>query len=70
MFCQYYYLFYLVVTQEYMIEVHNKHVILGNDVLMACEIPSFVGDLLQVTAWVDSQGEEYLPHKLGKITSK
>ena len=52
---------FLVVTQNYDAEVHKEHVILGNDVLVACEIPSFVGDLVEVVAWVDSQGDQILP---------
>ncbi len=48
-------------TQNYDAEVGKEHVILGNDVLIACEIPSFVGDLVQVVAWVDSQGDQFLP---------
>ena len=50
-------------------EVHNKHIILGNDVLVACEIPSFVGDLIDVVAWVDNQGSQFLPSKFGNSPS-
>ena len=56
----------LVVSQGYVAEVSNEHVILGNDVLATCKIPSFVGDLVDIIAWVDSQGSEYLPKNLGK----
>ena len=63
------YLLFLVVTQAYIIEVHNEHVVLGNDVLINCKIPSLVSDQLEIVAWVDSQGEEYLPHKLVKTSS-
>ena len=61
---------YSVVTQKYAAEVHNEHVIRGNDVLVGCEIPSFVGDLVDVVAWVDSQGNEYLPPSLGNVTNE
>ena len=48
-----------VVSQPYIVEVHNEHVIRGNDALMACEIPSFVSDLLGVEAWVDQHGNDH-----------
>ena len=48
-----------------MAEVSNEHVILGNDVLITCKIPSFVGDLVDIISWVDSQGSQFLPDNLG-----
>ena len=52
-----------------MAEVSNEHVILGNDVLITCKIPSFVGDLIDVVAWVDNQGSQFLPSKFGNSPS-
>ena len=39
-------------------EAHTFHetVILGNDALFKCTIPSFVSDFVSVQAWVDSEG--------------
>jgi hypothetical protein len=65
-----FYLTILVVSQDYIVEVHNKHIILGNDILVACEIPSFVSDLIDVVAWVDNQGSQFLPSKFGNSTSQ
>ena len=48
-----------MVSQSYLAEVHNAHVIHGNDVILACNIPSFVSDLVDVVAWVDLNGNEY-----------
>ena len=36
------------------------YIILGNDVLLKCNIPSFVSDFVSVTSWVDSEGSEFL----------
>ena len=49
-----------VVPQPYSHEADNAYVILGNDALLACEIPSFVSEVVTVEAWVEvSTGEEY-----------
>ena len=37
---------FLVVTQDYDCYVNQAHVIRGNDVLMKCDIPSFVTDFV------------------------
>ena len=34
----------------------ENYVILGNDAILKCDIPSFVADLVLVDAWVDSAG--------------
>ena len=39
--------------------VPDDSVILGNDVVVKCNIPSFVNDFLIVTSWVNSEGTEY-----------
>ena len=38
----------------------QEYVIIGNDVLLKCNIPSFVADFVHVTGWVDSEGVGYL----------
>ncbi|ODN02698.1 Hemicentin-1 [Orchesella cincta] len=43
-----------VVSQQFMIEVHNEHVIRGNSVTLRCNIPAFVADFLSVTSWGNS----------------
>ena len=45
-----------VVTQDYSIYISPAHVIRGNDVLLKCDIPSFVSDFVQVSNWVDNGG--------------
>ena len=39
----------------------ESYVILGNDALVKCDIPSFVADLVQVSGWIDNEGKEFLP---------
>ena len=51
----------LVAKQPYRVAVPEESVILGNDVVIKCNIPSFVADFLTVAAWVDSEGREFLP---------
>lgn len=48
-----------VVSQSYTHEASNEYVIIGNDALFKCEIPSFVADSLEIAGWVDSDGNEY-----------
>ena len=48
-----------VVSQQYIAETHNVHVIIGNSALFKCEIPSFVTDFVTVISWSDHEGNEY-----------
>jgi hypothetical protein len=40
--------------------VPEESVILGNDVVIKCNIPSFVADFVSVVGWVDSEGSTFL----------
>ena len=51
---------FLVATQSYNTGSHEEYVIMGNDVLVKCTIPSFLSDFLTVTGWIDSEGHEFL----------
>ena len=44
-----------VVLQDYLVEIHNEHIILGNDAIFQCSIPSFVSDFVSIQAWVDNE---------------
>ena len=59
---------YLVATHAYEAGGGDKeYIILGNDVLLKCNIPSFVSDFVSVTSWVDSEGSEFhMNSKYGK----
>ena len=48
-----------VVSQDYVTESDNEYIILGNDALMKCEVPSFVSDLVQVHSWIDNENNEF-----------
>ncbi len=46
-------------SQSYETRVGDEFVIVGNDVLMKCDIPSFAADLLSVSAWrTEPDGQE------------
>ena len=47
-------------SQNYVTESDNEYVILGNDALMKCDIPSFVSDLIEIQSWIDSEENMYL----------
>ena len=45
-------------SQDYTTRANDVYVIIGNSVLMKCEIPSFVADFVYIFSWVNSEGEE------------
>ncbi|KAA0190206.1 hypothetical protein HAZT_HAZT008150 [Hyalella azteca] len=52
-----------VVAQDYLLEAPSRSVIRGNAALFRCEVPSFVGDLVHVTAWQEeTTGHHYYPN--------
>ena len=48
---------FLAVGQEYETRVGDIFVMLQNDALVACSLPSFASELLSVQSWVTSEGE-------------
>ena len=60
-----------VALQQYRVVVHEEQVVLGNEVLVKCVIPSFESDFVVVESWVDSQGSQYpVNHQmLGKTSN-
>jgi hypothetical protein len=50
-----------VVQQPYDVYVDTEHIILGNDGLLKCRIPSFVADLISVSGWTDNLENAFLP---------
>ncbi len=56
----------LAVAQEYTVDVFKTTVLLHNDALVPCVIPSHVGDMVHVVGWVDSLGEQFtFQNKIG-----
>ena len=45
--------------QSYQTGPIDEYVILGNDAIVKCTIPSFVADFVSVIGWVDSEGSEH-----------
>ena len=39
--------------------VHEEQVVLGNDVSVKCNIPSFQADFVSVVSWQDSEGVQH-----------
>ena len=54
-FARFYY--FLVIVSPFETRIGDEFVILGNDALMKCQVPSFVSDFLSVTGWVDERLE-------------
>ena len=52
--------YFAVVLYVYDVDVFKENVVMGNDALMKCQIPSLVSDLVSVDSWVDSRGKELL----------
>ena len=51
-----------MISQEFKANVnHETYVILGNDALLKCDVPSFVSDLVDVFSWLDNEDRSFLP---------
>jgi hypothetical protein len=46
-----------VTPQFYTAEILNEYIIVGNDALLKCNIPSFVVDFVSVASWESSERE-------------
>ena len=55
------------IVQPYETDVGPEYVLLGNDVIFKCKIPSFVDDFVAIINWVDNDGDSIYPKiKKGK----
>ena len=52
---------FAVVRQHFSTRAEDEDVILGNDVLIRCRVPSFVGDFVDVVGWINSDGVNFVP---------
>lgn len=58
-----------VALQNYRVVVHEEQVVVGNDVILKCVIPSFEADFVSVGSWIDSEGVEYpVNYEMGNKT--
>ena len=61
--CTFSYVAFTVVSTNYKTRSEVEDVILGNDALLKCKVPSFVSDIVQVVGWIDVEtGKELIPH--------
>ena len=51
-----------VAYQHYKTGGSEEYVIVGNDAIVQCNVPSFVADFVTVQSWVDSEGNDILRH--------
>lgn len=58
-------LYVLVVNQRYDPEVQSPSGFLGNNVLMRCNVPSFVRDHVTVTSWLQEPVFNIYPSTMG-----
>ena len=58
-------------TQTYITHVDQEYVILGNAIVVKCEIPSFVADFVHVTGWLEVTSDQsfYYNENIGADTS-
>ena len=47
-----------VTSQRYEINILPESIIVGNDAVFKCSIPSFVTDFVSVQSWIDSEAQE------------
>ena len=52
-----------MIQQNYVSGPEEEYIILGNDALMKCKIPSFVSDFVSVVSWVDNEGRDFYQNK-------
>ncbi|KAI5642678.1 immunoglobulin domain-containing protein [Phthorimaea operculella] len=50
-----------IVSQNYETDVNKEYVILGNSIVLKCQVPSFVADFIEVLSWHTDDNEDFLP---------
>lgn len=48
-----------VVIQQYDTDVNKEYIIRGNAGILKCQVPSFVGDYLNIVAWHTDHNETF-----------
>ena len=46
--------------QHYKTGGSEEYMIVANDAILQCNVPSFVADFVTVNGWVDSEGNDFL----------
>ena len=55
-----------VTNQRYEINISPESIIVGNDAIFRCSIPSFVSDFVSVDSWIDSEANNLGSNVVGK----
>ncbi|KAG6458279.1 hypothetical protein O3G_MSEX010787 [Manduca sexta] len=50
-----------VVAQQYDTDVNKEYVIMGNSIILKCQVPSFVADFIEVLSWHTDEKEDFFP---------
>ncbi|CAH2991218.1 unnamed protein product [Chilo suppressalis] len=50
-----------VVAQNYDTDVNKEYVIMGNSIILKCQVPSFVADFIEVVSWHTDENEDFFP---------
>ncbi|XP_013136799.1 PREDICTED: LOW QUALITY PROTEIN: Down syndrome cell adhesion molecule-like protein Dscam2 [Papilio polytes] len=50
-----------VVAQQYDTDVNKEYVIMGNSIILKCQVPSFVADFIDVLSWHTDENEDFYP---------
>jgi Down syndrome cell adhesion molecule-like protein 1 len=51
----------VVVAQHYDTDVNKEYVIMGNSIVLKCQVPSFVADFIEVVSWHTDDKEDFFP---------
>lgn len=51
-----------VVNQKYSVQVHDEYVLTGNTALLKCQVPTYMSEIVMVTAWVQDTGMHLYPN--------
>ena len=54
-------------SQHFEVDIFREVVIVGNDAIFKCSVPSFVADFVFVDSWVDSEGNALSSSHMGNI---
>jgi len=58
-----------VVKQFFESQVYDEYVIKGNAAIFKCQTPSFVADHIDITDWIDTEGEVFTKNITGRSPS-
>lgn len=51
-----------MVNQKYTVQVHDEYVMAGNTALLKCQVPTYMSEIVMVTAWVQDTGMHLYPN--------